>query len=195
MSTRLLFLPVAAMLIAGLCAYKLTREYDDSELAAVRAGTLRPAPRLEVNDPRSRLVDSENRLFRFESYLGRHRMLVVFFDGEAGADRDPVLARLRRDYAELASRNIKVVAVSPALPQENRRAAEVSGEFPFPLVTDLPPDYRLHRGWGRFDERENSPLQGVFLIDRAGRVAWADDKPEPAVDADRAIDAIIRGTR
>ena len=165
---RILILPVAAAVIAGLVAFKLTR--PPQSFRAGDAVMWQPAPPFKG-------LDSDNRLVKFERYLGRHEILLIFFDGEAGADHDPLLLRVREQFDSLKRRGTIVVGVSAALPQQNRAAFQRSGAFPFPLLSD--PEFKIHQMWGRFDETAERPMTGAFLIDRAGRVAWLGKFPRP----------------
>lgn len=195
-------LPLAAAVIAALCVYRLTRrdERPSGEFAPMRRAPVLQETRDAAGGFATRLLDSRGRLFRFESWLGRHPIIVVFFDGESGAENDPALTRLRDVHERLVEEGIKVVAVSGALPQENWKRTPLSdatvdldksGGFPFPLVTDLPPEYRLHRLWGRYDPARARSLPGVFFIDRAGRVAWEGRFPRPVTDIDKLLSDLV----
>ena len=188
MHRRVLILPLAAVVIAGLCAWKLSR-LDDEERrhrTAVRPPAMRSAPAFELYDDHK-----PSQIVRLKSYLGRHRILVVFFDGQAGADRSPVLLRLKREFESLKRADVKVFAVSDALPQQNRPAGERVGGFPFPLLTDL--TGRVHEDWGLAGTKTGELRQGVFLIDRAGNVAWEKNAPQPSADADALLTHLIDG--
>ena len=154
---RILLLPIAAAIITGLVAFKMTRPPQARQFGT--ADERRPAPAFPA-------LDSRNKLFKLDAYLGRHEILLIFFDGETGADRDPVLQRVRQSLNGLKRRDVKVVAISAALPQHNRQAVARGGDFGFPLLSD--PEFLIHRRWGRYDEDQQRPLTGVFLIDRAG---------------------------
>lgn len=173
---RVLVLPIAAAIIVGLVAFKLSQPPQPRS-----SGTIderRPAPKFLA-------LDSQNELLKFERYLGRQEVLLIFFDGEAGADRDPVLLRARQQFAELKHRGVQVVGVSAAIPQYNRQAMERGGKFPFPLLSD--PEFLIHRLWGRYDEDRMETQTGVFWIDRAGQVAWSGKSPRPEADLDRVL--------
>ena len=136
---------------------------------------------------------------RLGGFLGRHRVIVLFFDGEAGADKDTELLRLRERFAELKAHDVKVIGVSTALPQENRAAmtADRAGPFPFPLVSDFDPTsldgaLRIHRRWGRIDASTGKPLTGAFAIDRKGQVLFAGDSPKPMENVDRAVESVLQ---
>jgi peroxiredoxin len=187
---------MAAVLIAAACLYKVTRTYDPVDPATIEE-------RCPVTRPLFFLLPDQHQPQRFvklEAYLGRHRVLLVFYDAERGAERNPVLVRLRRDYERLEAAGVKVFGVSTAIPQENRPPVEgrpyrtdnqPREEFPFPLLTDLSPACRVHRQWGRFDAAKSKPLEGVFLIDRSGNVACSEGVPRPVADPEAEIDRLV----
>jgi peroxiredoxin len=176
MRPRILVLPIAAVFIVGLVVFKTTRppQARQNGVAVER----RPAPAFPA-------LDSQNKLFKLDAYLGRHEILLIFFDGEAGADHDPVLSRVRQCLNDLKRRDMKVVAVSAALPQHNRQATARAGDFGFPLLSD--PEFQIHRKWGRYDEDQERPLTGVFVIDRAGQVAWSGKAARPEDNLDQIL--------
>lgn len=173
---RVLVLPFAAVIIAGLVAWKSSQPPQARSSAVM--SERRPAPKFLA-------LDSQNQLVKFERYLGRHEILLIFFDGEAGADRDPVLLRVRQQFDELKRRGIIVIGISEAIPQLNRKAAERSGPFPFPLLSD--PEFNIHRMWGRYDEERLRTQTGIFWIDRAGQVAWSGKFPQPEADLNQIL--------
>jgi peroxiredoxin len=173
---RLLLLGLAAGIIGGLCAFKLSRRYPPQNNIPTRA-VARPAPGVELYDQ-----SSPSRIVRLEAYLGRERVIVVFFDGESGAHASPMLIYLRDNWNRLRDANIRVIAISTALPQENRKDIAQHGAFPFPLLSD--PDFHVHRDWGRFKDETSKPLFGLFLVDRKGWVAWSEDSSKPLVTQD-----------
>ncbi|HUG91653.1 MAG TPA: redoxin domain-containing protein [Planctomycetaceae bacterium] len=198
-SKRILVLPVAAAIIAGLCAYRLTRPPDTRTFIPPPLMVALP-PQLEFE-----LFDQHKppERVRLKSFLGRHAIVVVFFDGTAGANDDGVLLRLRRDAAVVKSRGVIALGVSTALPQENRPLADDDPRKPddtrdrtpflFPLLADVPPECRVHRAWGRYDTANDRPLSGVFLIDRAGRIAWDEDLdgPRPLEQPQQVLDGLL----
>jgi peroxiredoxin len=173
---RLLLLGLAAAIIGALCALKLTRHYPPQTSIPVRT-VARPAPGVELYDQ-----SSPSKIVRLESYLGRERVVVEFFDGQAGAHTSSVLSYLRENWNRLRDANIHVIAISAALPQENRKDIAQYGAFPFPLLSD--PDFHVHRDWGRFEPRTSKPLFGLFLVDRKGWVAWSEESNKPLVTKD-----------
>lgn len=184
---RILALIVLAAVIATVSVWRVaTNKPQNYEDQVAAASMLRAAPPFE-------LLDSENHLVRLGSFLGRHQIIVLFFDGDRGADQDPELLRLRERYSELRAQNVKVVAISGAIPQQNRAAILRVGEFPFPLLSDIDPllpdgNLQAHRSWGRLTD-SGKPRTGVFLIDRKGQISFTADGPRPLANVDAAIDA------
>ncbi len=183
---RLLLLALAAGIIGGLCAFKLARRYPPQTSIPARAVT-RPATGVELYDQ-----SAPSKIVRLESYLGRERIIVVFFDGHAGAHASPVLGYLRENWNRLRDANIRVIAISTALPQQNRKDIAQNGAFPFPLLSD--PDFHVHRDWGRLESETSKPLFGLFLVDRKGWVAWSEKTNQPQVTSEwkRAVEDQIK---
>ena len=199
MRKRALSLPIAAVIIAALCVYKLTREYDSPPHSAMVVSRPVPRPLFELYNAKQ-----PSELMRLKSFLGRHRIILVFFDSRLGADRDPRLLRLYRAAGQIEKAGIIVLAVSGALPSENRQATERARKsglrILFPLLSDPPstsasPEmgYLVHRAWGRYDEQARQPQPGIFLIDRAGTVNWIGNKPQPVGLDDRRLEQFIAG--
>lgn len=165
---------VAGGIIAGVCGWRLaTNQPQDYATQQREARADRPAPDFEA-------LDSQNQMFRLQRYLGRHRVLVVFFDGQIGAAHDPRIQAIVSHWDLLKSHDIQAVGVSTALPQENRTAIAAVPGIHFPLVTDI--DLSIHDRWARIDPRTGSPLPGVFLIDRKGAVSCFGATPQPVDD-------------
>ena len=176
MDKRLVWLALAASLIVGLCVLKLLRHYPAPSSIPVRS-IARPAPGVELYDQ-----NSPSQIVRLEAHLGRERVFVVFFDGQAGAHSSTTLNYLRENWNRLHRANIRVIAISTALPQENRKDIAQFGAFPFPLLSD--PDLHVHQVWGRFDAKRAKPLFGLFFVDRKGWVASSAATGLPEVTTD-----------
>jgi peroxiredoxin len=124
--------------------------------------------------------------------------VIVFFDRDTGADRDPYLTRLRDGYEDIKSAGIEVVGISRATPFENQQFEERSGrKFPFPLLSDIHPQgyspAPVHIQFGLFDAATDTTRTGMFLIDRAGRIDWDGQHPRAVRDPAAAVEALCRG--
>jgi peroxiredoxin len=181
---RLWLLVAAAIVIVGLCVFRATRTYTPQS-TATSAALFGPAPPFELYDE-----NSPSHLVRLSAYLGRQRVFVVFYDGLAGAHRSHALDVLRTEWPKLRKADVYVMAISKALPQENRKDMAEHGHYPFSLLSDV--DLSVHRAWGRYDEERRQPLEGAFLVDRKGEVAWSGDagSPEPISKLEATVAAV-----
>lgn len=155
-----LVIPIAAVVISLLVTYKLTRP-PQPPIEIPNPAVLRIAPPLSLYDQRSRLVRIN------PAYIGRHKLLVIFYDGSHGPHGSELLQRAIRGFAAIHESRPVVLAVSAVQSAANRRALEAEGPVPFILLSDIL-DYQAHRQWGVFDERTNTPREAVFVIDRTG---------------------------
>jgi peroxiredoxin len=191
MKPRALILPIAAVIIAALLVYRLQRE-ERRPVASGPVGERRLAPNIVLSSQSRQLV-------KLEGYLGRTRIVLLFFDADRGADGDPILVQLGEHHPELEEAGIQVIAVSTATRYENAQSEQRLGwEFPFPLLTDIDPDQPIpapaHQAWGLFDAEHNQTRTGLFLIERDGTVRWDDGRPHPVSDPQSVIDQLIAGS-
>ncbi len=156
----------AGVVISGLCAYRMlhNRPVDAASATAIVA---LPAPAFEA-------MDESNEFFRLKAYLGRHRIIVVFYDGDTGADQNADLRELQRRADELKRLDVKLVGVSRSIPQFNRAAIDRMGEFPGPLVSDI--EGAIQDVWGR-SLPNGGTRPGLFLVDRKGFVRTSGGVP------------------
>jgi peroxiredoxin len=160
-----LVIPISAAVIIGLVVYRLNRPVTSIE-PATPAAAVRPAPLFSLYDDQSQIV-------RLERYVGRHKLLVVFFDGTEGPDRSRLLLELRREFLPIHETKAIVLAVSMLRPSELRLPDDAQGErtrreepFPFPMLADFDGD--VHRRYGAFDDATGKPREAVFVVDRSG---------------------------
>ncbi|MFK7820628.1 MAG: redoxin domain-containing protein [Planctomycetaceae bacterium] len=180
----LAFLPIAAIAIAGACAWKLNQKPRPPRAPSVMRD-LRQSPTFELPDENSQLV-------RLDRYLHRHPVLVVFYDGERGPAANPWLKALNKNHAAIESSGLIVVGVSTALPLKNRGA-----KFKIPLLTDVNPAIagslnQVHRDWGVLDENEKT-IPSVFYINRGRMIDWAGEHPKAVEDPGAVVKAILQG--
>lgn len=182
---RWIVLPIAALAIAGLLAYKQSqppqRITPEQRLSAA----------LQKRAPLFSLYDAHNRIVRSERYLSRSKLLVVFFDGELGCDKDPLLQSLRQHY-DTVSRQGTILAISAATPWRNREAQKSGGEYPFPLLSD--PDYSVQTQFEVIGGNPPRTKPSAFVIDRMGIIRWSYIGPGLPPEIDEVI-VQLRGAR
>jgi peroxiredoxin len=162
-----LVIPISGIIIAGLVWYRLHRPpTNTAPVAPVKA--VRPAPQFLLYDDQSQIV-------RLARYLGRHKLLIVFFDAAKGPDGSDLLNRLREEsqFLPIHETGAVVLAIGALRPSELRPPPDEHGErtlrerpFPFPMLADF--DGTVHRLYGAFDEASGKPREAVFIVDRTG---------------------------
>lgn len=181
---RWLVLPLAGLVIAGLCYYKIAKSRNMPDVVHLPPPIWHPAPVFSLYNEKKNL-----HLVRLATYLGRHNILIAFFDGKAGADKSELLKLLSDRHDQLRAADVYTFAISTALPQENRKAIEQGSPFPFSLLSD--PTFEVHQQWGRWDVSREEPTQGLFFLNRAGMVAWNKTVPSPVEDVEPFLDQLI----
>src|SRR4051812_6128393 len=126
MRKRVLILPIAAVVIFLMCAYRISTLDPNAPRPIAPTNNYRPAPLFELYDEHE-----PQETVRLQSYIGRHTIVLVFFDAKRGADADPNLRRLRDDFTKINHTSTRIFAISTALPQDNRKVIARSGQFPF----------------------------------------------------------------
>jgi peroxiredoxin len=163
---RILVLPLAALVIIGLVYFKSSQpQIELSDAARDALQRRRPATVFKLHDQRSQP-------FRLERYLGRHKLLIVFFDPSQGAAKNEQLQILKRGYEQLSALGRKVIAISSATPYANRESFKLGGDFPFHVLSDA--DYSVETEWGCMTMGDPPQvIPSAFVIDRAGVISWS----------------------
>ncbi len=193
MKPRVLILPISAAAIFAMVIWRVNREAPQGDRAATPAAIRRLAPAFELYDQHSQLV-------KFERYLGRTRLLLLFI-GDRPAAEHPLVRRLVDHHAAIEDAGIQIVVVGVATPFANREAEkQLAAPLPFPVLTDVnrqsPEPVPVHRLWGLADDHPASlstAREGLFLIGRDGTVDWSGTAPQPVVDPVATVDQIARG--
>lgn len=163
---RILILPLSAAIIAGLVWYKANQPpAAPSARATAALQQRRPAQPFKLHDQRSQP-------FRLERYLGRHKLLIVFFDPSPGAAQNLQLQALKAGFEQLTAQGEKVVAISSATPWANRESFKQGGDLPFHVLSDA--DMSVETQWGVMSQGDPPQvIPSAFVVDRAGVIHWA----------------------
>lgn len=148
--------------------------------------------------PAFRLYDQNSELVNLSAYLNRHKVILVFFNGNKSPLEDSVMKSVFENWQQLATSDYQVFGISTALPQHNRAA--VADDFPFSLLSDpaaVQPD-SAHRTWGclqvpNSQNPEASTIPKVFVIDRLGRVNWEGKYPAAVNSSDDFAQRLLNG--
>jgi len=186
-------LPTAFVVITGLVIFR-TQQLDQwvDNPPVLNRERRQLAERFE-------LADHHRHLVKFERYLGRQRVVLVFFDAKLGADGDPRTQSIIENYAAYKRAGIEVVAVSTATPFANGETElRLGGKVPFPLLTDIglnsPIPIPTHQKWGAIEPETKEPRPGLYLIERDGTVEVdATGVPIPVEDEAAALQSLAEG--
>jgi peroxiredoxin len=149
------------------------------DLASLGPFTWRPSPA-----PDWTLVAPDGRAVSLSDYRGRP-VVVVFYLGYGCLHCVEQLNKFAPMTAKFREAGIELVAISTdeELDLEKSLAAcTTEGGFPFPLFSDAKQD--VFRRYRAFDDFEDAPLHGTFLIDGNGLMRWQDISFEPFTDAE-----------
>jgi peroxiredoxin len=197
----ILVLPLAAVLIAAASVWKLTRPPAPRVTSTTDPTLVRLAPTF-------RLFDTQNQPVRLDQrYIGRSKLLVVFFQAQKSFEESPVLRELRAHFDTLYARRPAILAIGSLQSGIYRRW--IAGErspLPFPVFSDVL-DFQVHRAWGAMRPRREGdsqdqlnttsddrfvPCEAVFIVDRAGWIRHSHLAPNlgTAADWERELGAL-----
>jgi peroxiredoxin len=130
------------------------------------------------------LRDPENKPVSLKNYRGRP-VVVVFYLGAGCVHCIEQLNAFAPKTKDFSDAGISLVAIStesvPGLKKTLEKSKE-GGAFPFPILSDETLD--TFKSYRAYDDFENTPLHGSFLIDGRGLVRWQDISYEPFSDVD-----------
>ena len=119
-----------------------------------------------------------------KEYQGRP-VIVIFYLGYGCLHCVEQLTTFAPRTKDFADAGISLIGIGTDGINELKISLEnfkVDGEFPFPLLSDV--ELRVFKEYRAFDDFENQPLHGTFLIDEDGLVRWQDISYEPFADVD-----------
>ena len=128
------------------------------------------------------LADSTGKQVSLKQYRGKP-VVVLFYLGYGCVhclEQLNAFGPVTKDFAEAG---ISLVAISTDSAEGLKKSfAKSKSEdgFPFPLLSDEP--LAAFKSFRAFDDFENMPLHGTFLIDGQGLVRWQDISFEPFTD-------------
>ncbi len=135
------------------------------------------------------LADSDGQPRSLSQYRGRP-VIVIFYLGYGCLHCAEQVERFANEAAAFRAAGIELLAIStdplPDLKKSIDRYCNEPGldqprTFPFPLLAD--PEHTVFKQYRAYDDFENMPLHGTFLIDGRGYVRWQDVGHEPFMDA------------
>ena len=130
------------------------------------------------------LADGQGKKHTLEDYAGRP-MIVIFYLGKGCAHCIQQLGTFAPETDRFRQAGIDLIAISTDDVEGLRETVQqnkTSTPFPFPLVSDA--SLKVFKQYRAYDDFEQQPLHGTFLIDRQGLVRWQDISYEPFTQVD-----------
>ena len=144
-------------------------------------GPLRYAP---TAAPQWSLPDGDGERLSLKEFRGRP-VVVIFYLGFGClhcVEQLTTFAPRTKDFEEAGISLVGISTDGVKTLKSSIDNFQVEGDFPFPLVSDAELD--IFKAYRAFDDFENQPLHGTFLIDSDGLVRWQDISYEPFNDPD-----------
>jgi peroxiredoxin/tetratricopeptide (TPR) repeat protein len=120
-------------------------------------------------------------------------VVVLFYLGHGCLHCIEQLNAFAPQYEAFRKAGIEVIAISTDPVDElleSQSAYTEEGNFPFAILAD--PSQESFRAYRAYDDFENKPLHGTFLIDPHGRVLWKDIAAEPFAKPDFLLKEAVR---
>ncbi|WP_425396825.1 redoxin domain-containing protein [Aeoliella sp.] len=150
------------------------------ELATLGPFRWSPIPATEWS-----LADHQGATYKQSDFAGRP-VVVIFYLGHGCLHCVEQLHAFAKDAERFESLGIDLIGISSESADQLQQAVNDFGtsgkSIPFPLVCD--PQQKTFRTYRCYDDFEDAPLHGTFLIDRQGQVRWHDISYEPFTDVD-----------
>lgn len=181
-------LPIAAVVITGLCVWRVSRPPRAIPTTVADSVRHQPAPQASFL-----LLDQHSKPVKLERYFGRQPLIVRFL-GESNPESDPVLGALRERRTQWSRGGYEVVAVTTLPPSVTRKTIREAADD-IPLLSDIvignPQNGPLHQLWGCIDTTTGTLRAGLFVVDREGRVESQDGVPRPVDDPVRWVERMF----
>jgi peroxiredoxin len=129
------------------------------------------------------MLDTEGKTFHLADHKGRN-VVVLFYLGGKCAHCMQQLQEFGKQMKAFADVDTDMVAIGTDTLEEAKalKANEAGIKFPMPFLPD--PSLELFKKYQVFDDFENTPLHGVFLIDKQGMVRFQRISADPFLDVE-----------
>ncbi len=132
-----------------------------------------------TSSPAWTLPDASGNLIASKKYDGKPT-LVVFYLGYGCAHCMEQVVKFSAEAKRFEEAGIAIVAISTDSKEALTRSLNGDKKIAFPVVSD--PLCESFKAYRAYDDFEQTPLHGTFLIDAAGLVRWHDIGYEPFMD-------------
>lgn len=136
-------------------------------------------------------VDTQGGLHSSAEFTGKPT-IVIFYLGHSCLHCTQQLTAFADRQAEFEQLGVKLVGIGTDDPQGLNVSLKnyEPKTFPFLLLSDA--NFTAFKEWRCFDDFENQPLHGTFLVDGQGRLRWWDIGYEPFLDVEFVLKETAR---
>ncbi|MCA9196985.1 MAG: redoxin domain-containing protein [Planctomycetales bacterium] len=136
------------------------------------------------------LEDNFGKTYSLSQYQGKP-VVVIFYLGFGCLHCVEQLHAFAPQVEKFGRAGISIIAISTEDKESlNDSLADFGGAFQFPIVCD--PQQKVFKQYRAFDDFEQQPLHGTFLIDADGLVRWQDIGYEPFMDHEFVLNEALR---
>ncbi|MDB4399713.1 peroxiredoxin family protein [bacterium] len=140
--------------------------------------------------PQWNLTDSENKTVGSDDFVGKP-YIAIFYLGHGCLHCAEQLQAFGPRVTDFEKRGIKMIAISTDDQNGLLKSIEDAGTgSPIRLASDA--NQEIFRKFRAFDDFENQPLHGTFLIDGMGKIRWQDISYQPFMDHQFLLDEAER---
>ena len=136
-----------------------------------------------ISAPSWQLLDSDDELVSLNQFDGQP-VIVVFYLGHGCLHCAEQLQAFAPKVEQFRAAGIEMVAISTDERDGLSKSIDSYGDQPLPIRLLADPELSVFRKYHAYDEFEEQPLHGTFLIDSNGKIRWQDISYEPFMDAD-----------
>ena len=131
------------------------------------------APEVGSQAPDFTLKDQNNQDVTLSSLRGERNVLLVFYPFAYSSICTGELCAVQDDLEDFQNEDVQILAISVDHPFALKSWAANQG-FDFPLLSDFWPHGAISRAYGVFSEAHGMAVRGTFLVDKAGKVRFAE---------------------
>ena len=140
--------------------------------------------------PEWTLKDSDNQTASSAEYAGQPH-IVIFYLGHGCLHCAEQLQAFKPRVGDFEAAGIKMIAISTDDHEGLLRSIKDAGDdMPIRLASDVSND--VFKEFRAYDDFEDQPLHGTFLIDGQGKIRWQDISYEPFMDHQFLLDEANR---
>lgn len=130
------------------------------------------------------LPDYNKEQVSLSDFRGKKNVLLVFYPFAFSGVCQGELCQVRDDLSDFQNDDVQVLGVSVDTPFSLKAWANEQN-YTFPLLSDFWPHGETAKAYGVFNEKAGMANRGTFLIDREGKVRFAEaNEPGEARDQD-----------